>query len=356
MIAIFVYYQWVVLLSIKIKATIFNKNYLNRIKSKIIKMTVTLDEWDRKILYELDKDASVPLKSLSRAVGRSKEFVHYRIRRLEKEKVINGYTAIVDMSKLGYFTFRVYLKFQNADDARITEMVDYLKQEEHVWTIAELHGKWDYAFFLGIKKIQEFHKIWKGFLLVFKENVKENKIAIYSPVHNFNKRFFMKEGTQVVEKVIGTGSEGKVDELDMRIIKTWGVDVRQSSAEVAHKLKTSPMTIANRIKVLKEKRIIAGCKIDIDQVKLGYQGYRVDLYLNKTDRRNEIFSYCRNHSNIYQINDSIGGADFEFEIIVKDLEELLGIMNDMLVKFKGTIASYEYFSFSVFPKLTIVPD
>ena len=235
-------------------------------------------------------------------------------------------------------------------------MVDYLKEKEHVWTIAELHGKWDYGFFVGVKRIDEFHKMWKGFLLVFKENIKENKIAIYSPVHNFNKRFFMPEGKEVVEKVIGIGKEEKVDDLDMKIIKTWGPNVRQSSAEVAHKLKTSPMTIANRIKALKEKRIIAGCKIDIDQGRLGYQGYRVDLYLNDTSRNREIFSYCRNHSNIYQINDSIGGADFEFEIIVKDLEELLRVMNDMIVTFKGTIASYEYFSFSVFPKLTIVPD
>jgi DNA-binding Lrp family transcriptional regulator len=319
-------------------------------------MSVALDDWDRKILYELDKDASVTLKNLSRKVGRSKEFVFYRLKRLEKEKVINGYTAIVDMSKLGYFTFRLYLRFQNADDDRINEMVEYLKEEEQVWTIAELHGKWDYAFFLGVENITDFHDIWKGFLATFKGNIKENKIAIYSPVHNFNKRFFMPEGKEVVEKVIGTGKEVKVDDLDMKIIKTWGPNVRQSSAEVAHKLKTSPMTVASRIKALKEKKIIAGCKIDIDQGKLGYQGYRVDLYLNRTDRRNEIFSYCRNHSNIYQINDSIGGADFEFEIIVKDLEELLRIMNDMITTFKGVIASYEYFSFAVFPKLTIVPD
>ncbi len=319
-------------------------------------MVVNLDDWDRKILYELDKDASVHLKALSRAVGRSKEFIHYRIKRLEKEKVINGYTAIVDMSKLGYFTFRIYLKFQNADDSRIDEIVEYLKKEEHVWTIAELHGKWDYGFFVGVKKIGEFHRMWKGLLLVFKENIRENKIAIYSPVHNFNKRFFMKDGTDVVEKAIGTGTDEKVNDLDMKIIREWGKDVRQSSVEVARKLGTAPNTISERIKRLKEKKIIAGCKIDIDQVKLGYQGYRVDLYLNDTKRRSEIFSHCKSHPSIYQINDSIGGADFEFEIIVRNLEELLAIMNDMLVKFKGTIASYEYFSFSVFPKLTIVPD
>ena len=107
---------------------------------------------------------------------------------------------------------------------------------------------------------------------------------------------------------------------------------------------------------MRRKKIIVGCKVDIDQGKLGYQGYRVDLSLNSVERKGELHSFCRNHTNIYQINDSIGGADFEFEIIVKDLEELLGIMNDMTSTFEGMIRDYEYFSFLIFPKLTIVPD
>ena len=43
-------------------------------------------------------------------------------------------------------------------------------------------------------------------------------------------------------------------------------------------------------------------------------------------------------------------------MIVKDLDELLSIMNEMLSTFRGTIRNYEYFSFLIFPKLTIVPD
>lgn len=319
-------------------------------------MVVKLDQWDRKILYELDIDASVSLKDLSRKIGRSKEFVSYRIKRLENEKVINGYTAIVDMSKLGYFTFRVYLRFQNTDIDKMKEMVEYLKGKKQVWTIAQLHGKWDYAFFVGVKKIHDFHAIWRGFLSEFKNNVKENKIAIYSPVYNFNKRFFMPGPCRVVERTIGTGSREKVDGLDLDIINSWGVNVRQSASEIAQKLNTSPRTITGRIKAMRKKKIIVGCKIDLDQGRLGFQGYRVDLFLNTMSRRGELFDHCKNHHKIYQINDSIGGADFEFEIIVESLDDLLDIMDKMMEDFPGMIRNYEYFSFLLFPKLTIVPD
>lgn len=319
-------------------------------------MSVKLDEWNRKILYELDKDASITLKNLSRKIGRSKEFVSYRIKMLENEKIINGYTAIVDMSKLGYFTFRIYLKFQNINEAKVNEMVEFLKNEEAVWTIAKLQGKWDYAFFLGVKKISDFHDIWRSFLLMFKQNIMENKIALYSRIHNFNKRFFMTGETIIVEKIIGFGAEENFDDLDINIIRIWGKNVRKSSVVIAKKLKTNPKTITNRINSLKKKKIIVGCKIDIDQGKLGYQGYRVDLSLNSLDNYEELFNYCKNRNNIYQINQSIGGADFEFEIIVRDLEELTRIMNEMMTNLPGIIRNYEYFSFLIFPKLTIVPD
>ena len=319
-------------------------------------MAVKLDQWDRKILYELDIDASISLKDLSRKIGRSKGFLSYRIKRLESEKVINGYTAIVDMSKLGYFTFRVYIRFQNTDLSRMKEIVEYLKGKKQVWTIAQLHGKWDYAFFVGAKKIDNFHKIWKGFLRTFKDNVKENKIAIYSPIFNFNKRFFIPSAVKAVERAIGIGSEEKVDGLDLDVINSWGVNVRQSASEIAQKLNTSPRTISSRIKSMMEKGIIVGCKIDLDQGRLGYQGYRVDLFLNSMTEREKLFGYCKNHHKIYQINDSIGGADFEFEIIVENLDDLLDIMNKMMEDFPGMIRNYEYFSFLLFPKLTIVPD
>src|SRR3989338_2271609 len=104
-------------------------------------MLIKLDEWNKKILCELEKDASISLKDLSRKIGRSKEFISYRIKMLEKEGVINGYTAIVDMSKLGYFTFRVYIKFQNTDEEKANEIILFLKEKEKVWTIAKLHGK-----------------------------------------------------------------------------------------------------------------------------------------------------------------------------------------------------------------------
>ena len=74
---------------------------------------MALDMLDKKILFELEKDASIPVSILAKRLKRSKEVINYRIQRLEREKILLGYSAIVDTAKFNYFTFRVYIKWQN---------------------------------------------------------------------------------------------------------------------------------------------------------------------------------------------------------------------------------------------------
>ena len=51
-----------------------------------------LDEIDRAILAVLQADARAPLKALAAKVGRSRSAVQERLRRLERDGVITGYT------------------------------------------------------------------------------------------------------------------------------------------------------------------------------------------------------------------------------------------------------------------------
>ena len=113
--------------------------------SKILK----LDQYDKHLLYELDKNSKTSLQELSKKLKRSKQFVLYRIKQLETNKIITGYNAVVDMSKLGFFSFRVYFKFQSMTESDGKKFVDNTKNNlSQVWTITSMHGKWDYALFL----------------------------------------------------------------------------------------------------------------------------------------------------------------------------------------------------------------
>jgi DNA-binding Lrp family transcriptional regulator len=61
----------------------------------------SLDEKDMQILEMLQNDARVPLGKIANKLGVPKSTVHYRIKKLEVEKIIKGYYAKVDATRLG---------------------------------------------------------------------------------------------------------------------------------------------------------------------------------------------------------------------------------------------------------------
>jgi Lrp/AsnC family leucine-responsive transcriptional regulator len=246
-------------------------------------------------------------------------------------------------------------------EAQRREFYNDVKVRENIWTTTVLHGKWDFAFFIGVKSdkyIQSFHKIWTEILLKYKEKIAESKIAIYSPVYNFNKRFFLdfEMPTETIERVYGEGPPVEHDELDERIIKAYASNVRLPVTKIAEELNVSSETIRQRIKKLEQKGVIVGYKINLDLPKLGYQGYRVDFLLDSIERNQELFEYLKQHKYFYQVNKSIGGADFETEIVVESLNHLLVLLDEVMQRFSDVIKGYEYFGYSEFPTLSIVPD
>ncbi len=61
-----------------------------------------VDELDREIIRELMKNARKSSREIAKNLGISASTLIQRVNRLEKEKVILGYSANIDYSKLGY--------------------------------------------------------------------------------------------------------------------------------------------------------------------------------------------------------------------------------------------------------------
>ena len=60
-----------------------------------------LDEKDKAILRELQKDARRSTKAIAKDLAIPRATVHERIRRMSEKGVIKGFTVVPDFSKLG---------------------------------------------------------------------------------------------------------------------------------------------------------------------------------------------------------------------------------------------------------------
>lgn len=75
---------------------------------------VTLDRIDRRILFELMRDATLPVAQLAERVGLSQTPCWKRVQKLEAAGVITGRVAIVDPAALG-LGLTVFVEIEAAD-------------------------------------------------------------------------------------------------------------------------------------------------------------------------------------------------------------------------------------------------
>lgn len=75
---------------------------------------VTLDRIDRRILFELMRDATLPVSQLAERVGLSQTPCWKRVQKLEAAGIITGRVAIVDQAALG-LGLTVFVEIEAAD-------------------------------------------------------------------------------------------------------------------------------------------------------------------------------------------------------------------------------------------------
>jgi Lrp/AsnC family transcriptional regulator for asnA, asnC and gidA len=98
------------------------------------KMAEQLDSTDRKILNMLQKDARVAFSQIASEVGVSEATVRYRVKNLEKEKVIKSYTTLLDPVKAGFSTTGIMMvKLDAALFEAAAKQISELPETYHVF-------------------------------------------------------------------------------------------------------------------------------------------------------------------------------------------------------------------------------
>ncbi len=102
---------------------------------------MNLDKTDKRILKNLSADARQSARHLALKLGISTVTVLSRIKKLEKEKIICGYTAIIDHEKLGYLLTAI-IEIIVKDD-RIVVIEDEISKFENVCGVYDITGSTD---------------------------------------------------------------------------------------------------------------------------------------------------------------------------------------------------------------------
>ena len=100
---------------------------------------------------------------------------------------------------------------------------------------------------------------------------------------------------------------------------------------------------SSKIKRLVDLKVILGFTVEINLDKIGYQEWKVDFYLSEYTKMNQIVKYIEKNPLLLCVDYTIGYADLELEINVRNIKQLHDIIEDLHSKFPKIIRNYSYF-------------
>jgi len=137
------------------------------------KKFVKIDELDKKILRKLCENARTPLIELSKKLGISAKVVSYRIKKLEKNKVLLGYRPLINNNLLGFMHYKILFYLTNVTHEDFNKFKAFLKTDPRVIYIVDEIGVCDIDIEVMMKSIQELFSFIKEIKFKFPRLIRE---------------------------------------------------------------------------------------------------------------------------------------------------------------------------------------
>lgn len=121
-----------------------------------------IDRFDRKILRELQRDASVGVEDLGARVGLSRNACWRRVRRLEEARIITARVALVDPAALGLeVSVFVAVRTDRHDPDWLDTFTRAVRDMPEIQGVWRTSGELDYLLKVRVASVREYDAFYQ---------------------------------------------------------------------------------------------------------------------------------------------------------------------------------------------------
>ena len=317
---------------------------------------------DRKILKELFDNGRLPYSVIAKRVGLSKEVVNYRVKKILKQKILIGFNTVIDINKLGWQSYFVYIRLKNIDVDIEEKIINFMTKHPNVAQVLKCLGNYDLVLKIFVKDYVDANNLMKNIELKFKIHVEKYLIdfieqEILIPVPFLYAPFKIKEYNRIPKK-----DTTKVSVLltDLQILKLLSNNSRLPVTDIAKQLNMSRELARHHVKKLEKNKLILKYRPSArsGSKAVGYSWYLVMLKLNELNenRYKKLQFYIINNQNMTYYYKSVGSHDILFEIRLKTSDEFNSVIMDIRSILKNDLKSHELTIILKEYKYTYFPD
>jgi DNA-binding Lrp family transcriptional regulator len=116
-----------------------------------------LDELDIAILDQLEKDGRIPFTELAKKLGKPTSTVRDRVRRMEQSGVIHGYSADIDLAKLGY-AIKAVVQTTRDQGCPIEDFMDRIANVAEIERVQLMTGDIDELITINVRDVDHLRR------------------------------------------------------------------------------------------------------------------------------------------------------------------------------------------------------
>jgi DNA-binding Lrp family transcriptional regulator len=156
------------------KPVVYRKEFTFTGKDEKIK----LDSIDLKIVDAIRNDGRFRYLDVAKKIKVNEKTIRERIKRMEKNGFLQGYTAFIDPSKINYFLYKLCIYLNNHNIEKFKELIDYAKLYPNNIHIIKSLGPWELEIELesnDVLKVYEYINLLKN---KFSKTIKQIDLSI----------------------------------------------------------------------------------------------------------------------------------------------------------------------------------
>jgi len=305
-------------------------------------MEIKVTKADKIILKEIAFNSRIMEKELARKCNLSKDSIRYRIARLEKMEIINGYGVFVDYTRLGYESYKLYLRL-NATSAKKAKLREFLGEHKEVFATFESNGNWDMAVAVFAKNRREYNTFENELLSEFGSLIISKDFCLMMDVQMFD--YGMIHSGDSKTRILWDGdSIEKIDEKDVLLIKALHKNSRESLVNLSGIVGLSVDAVSKRLKKMEASKVIQFYSADIDYGKLGFEKYKMFVYVNdySVEIEERLMNFLKGRKNAINVVRVIGPWKLEVEFLIEKHEVFEKVLSEMQEKFGDVISKLDF--------------
>ncbi len=139
-----------------------------------------IDAIDEEIVRLIANHARMPATEIAKKIKATPRVVHYRLKELERKKIILAYRAHLEPKAVGRIFCKAIIYLSNPTKNRLTAFIDYAASLSGAVWPQRVMGAWDFELDMELKSYDEFQDVLFDLKEKFPEVIRSHEFCIVS--------------------------------------------------------------------------------------------------------------------------------------------------------------------------------